>query len=82
MAEHDEKTLADGLTGATAEPGADNRPCGIAPVGFPWVLVIQILLTVLSYLVQYANNKPARDRFLHLHEQLSYWKDTNNDHQS
>ncbi len=43
--------------------------------GFPWLLVIQILLTILSYMASRANTKPERDRFLHLHTELSYWKE-------
>ena len=45
------------------------------PAGFPWLLVIQILLTILSYLMNRASTKPERDRFLGLHTELSYWKD-------
>lgn len=53
------------------------KTTGPREVGFPWLLVIQILLTILSYLVQRASTKPERDRFLHLHTELSYWKENN-----
>lgn len=47
----------------------------LQPTGFPWLLVIQILLTILSYMASRASTKPERDRFLFLHTELSYWKD-------
>ena len=50
-------------------------PEPLQPTGFPWLLVIQILLTILSYLMNRASTKPERDRFLGLHTELSYWKE-------
>lgn len=78
---------AEPLPGRTERPtGANGSPKqrreespaaarGPLPAGFPWLLVIQILLTILSYMASRASTKPERDRFLHLHTELSYWKE-------
>lgn len=63
---------------ANVTPGwglPDAKPNEPQETGFPWLLVIQILLTILSYLMNRASTKPERDRFLGLHTELSYWKE-------
>ena len=44
------------------------------PVGFPWALVIQILMVILSYLMQRASTKPERDHFANLKTALARWE--------
>lgn len=56
--------------------GFDKDP---QPTGFPWALVIRILLTVLSYLALCAHTKPERERFIGLHKELSYWNPAKGD---
>ena len=46
----------------------------LQPVGFPWALVIQILMAILSYLMQRASTKPERDHFAGLKTALDRWE--------
>ena len=49
-------------------------PGGTPVAGFPWMLVIQILITILTYLMQRASTKPERDHFASLKAELSRWE--------
>lgn len=42
-----------------------------APVGFPWGLVVQILMAILTYLIQRAVTKSERDQLAELKSKLA-----------
>ncbi len=65
-------------TGSDAGPSrslaadrANDKPAAVAaPVGFPWALVIQILMAILTYLIQRAVTRTERDHLAELKSKL------------
>ena len=54
------------------EDNRGSQPAAVAaPVGFPWALVIQILMAILTYLIQRAVTKSERDVLAELKSKLA-----------
>ena len=57
--------------GEPPQGNLSSQPASVAaPVGFPWALVIQILMAILTYLIQRAVTKSERDVLTELKSKL------------
>lgn len=54
-----------------AERANDKPAAAAAPVGFPWALVVQILMAILTYLIQRAVTKSERDVLAEMKSKLA-----------
>lgn len=60
-----------GPSRSLAADRANDKPAAVAaPVGFPWGLVVQILMAILTYLIQRAVTRTERDHLAELKSQL------------